>query len=211
MKEFFKNLGRYKVSSTLNILGLGIAFAAAYIILVQVSFDLTYNRCFKDAERIYRLEFKSVMGDEGKKMPHVSHYVGESVGDNNANVEEFAWAFPYPQQNIFIILPQEEIKEYFQAEARICSYNLPQLFNIPFLDGSYKESVHPNSIVISESFAQTHNLKVSDVVMTGNEKAPNMNVQTIRASTKRTCLGSISAVPANRGGTSMRDSSSPMS
>ena len=34
MKEFFKNLGRYKVSSTLNILGLGIAFAAAYAILV---------------------------------------------------------------------------------------------------------------------------------------------------------------------------------
>ncbi len=180
MKEFFKNLGRYKVSSTLNILGLGIAFAAAYIILVQVNFDLAYNRCFKDAERIYRLEFKSVMGDEGKKMPHVSHYVGEAVGDNNANVEEYAWAFPYPQPNIFIILPQEEIKEYFQAEARICSYNLPQLFNIPLLDGSYEELAHPNSIVISESFAQTHNLKVGDAVMTGSEKAPNMNVQTIR-------------------------------
>ena len=29
MKEFFKNLGRYKVSSVLNILGLSLAFAAA--------------------------------------------------------------------------------------------------------------------------------------------------------------------------------------
>ena len=61
MKEFFKNLGRYKVSSTLNILGLGIAFAVAYIILVQVNFDLTYNRCFKDAERVYRLEVSSII------------------------------------------------------------------------------------------------------------------------------------------------------
>ena len=43
MKEFFKNLGRYKVSSVLNILGLAIAFASAYIILVQVNFDLGYN------------------------------------------------------------------------------------------------------------------------------------------------------------------------
>ena len=57
MKEFFKNLGRYKVSSVLNILGLSIAFAAAYIILVQVNHDLTYNRCFKDADRVYRLDF----------------------------------------------------------------------------------------------------------------------------------------------------------
>ena len=180
MKEFFKNLHRYKVSSVLNILGLSIAFAAAYIILVQVHFDLGYNRSFKDAERIYRLEFMSVMGNENKKMPHVSHYVGEAVGGNNANVEGYAWAFPYPQQNIFIILPQEEIKEYFQAETRICSSNLPQLFNIPLIDGSYEELEHPNSIVISETFAQTHSLKVGDAVMTGNEKAPNMNVQTIR-------------------------------
>ena len=180
MKEFFKNLGRYKVSSVLNILGLGIAFAAAYIILVQVNFDLGYNRCFEDADKLYRLEFKSVMGDATKKMPHVSHYVGEAVGDNNANVEEYAWAFPYPQTNLFLILPQEDYKEYFHAEARICSYNLPQLFNISLIDGSYEELVHPNSIVISETFAQTHNLKVGDAVMTGNEKAPNMNVQTIR-------------------------------
>ena len=108
MKEFFKNLGRYKVSSVLNILGLGIAFAAAYIILVQVNFDLGYNRCFEDADKLYRLEFKSVMGDATKKMPHVSHYVGEAVGDNNANVEEYAWAFPYPQPNFFLILPQED-------------------------------------------------------------------------------------------------------
>ena len=180
MKEFFKNLKRYKVSSVLNILGLSIAFAAAYIILVQVNFDLGYNRCLKDAERIYRLEFKSVMGNEDKKIPHVSHYVGEAIGDNNVNVEGYAWAFPYPQQNIFIILPQEEIKEYFQAKARICSSNLPQLFNIPLIDGSYEELEHPNSIVISETFAQTHSLKVGDAVMTGSEKAPSMNVQTIR-------------------------------
>ena len=52
MKEFFKNLGRYKVSSVLNILGLGIAFAAAYAILVQVYYDLSFNSSIKDADRI---------------------------------------------------------------------------------------------------------------------------------------------------------------
>ena len=56
MNEFFKNLGRYKLSSVLNILGLGIAFAAAYAILVQVNYDLGYNRSLKDSERVFRLE-----------------------------------------------------------------------------------------------------------------------------------------------------------
>ena len=48
MKEFFKNLRRYKVSSVLNILGLSIAFASAFIILVQVNYDFSYNKCFHE-------------------------------------------------------------------------------------------------------------------------------------------------------------------
>ncbi|MBR0076851.1 MAG: hypothetical protein IJP72_00455, partial [Bacteroidales bacterium] len=41
------------VSSILNILGLTAAFAALYIILVQVHNDLTYNKTLKDSDRIY--------------------------------------------------------------------------------------------------------------------------------------------------------------
>lgn len=41
------------LSGVLNILGMTVAFAALYIILVQVHHDLTYNKEVKDAERIY--------------------------------------------------------------------------------------------------------------------------------------------------------------
>ena len=44
MRDFLKNLRRYSTSSALNIIGLAIAFASAYIILVQVNFDLSYNK-----------------------------------------------------------------------------------------------------------------------------------------------------------------------
>ena len=43
------------VSSILNILGLTAAFAALYIILVQVHHDFTYNKALKDSDRIYVL------------------------------------------------------------------------------------------------------------------------------------------------------------
>ena len=41
------------LSAALNILGMTVAFAALYIILVQVHHDLTYNKGIKDADRIY--------------------------------------------------------------------------------------------------------------------------------------------------------------
>ena len=44
---YFKNfrmlLKRYTTSSLLNILGMAVAFAAVYLIMVQVKFDLSYN------------------------------------------------------------------------------------------------------------------------------------------------------------------------
>ena len=179
MKEFFKNLGRYKVSSTLNILGLGIAFAAAFIILVQVNFDLTYNRCFKDADRVYRLEFKSVMGDESKKMPHVSHYVGEAIGDNNANVEKYAWSFPFNPNNNFSIPGEEDEKSFFVTTC-VCSPNLPEVLGIPLVAGSYDHLNEPNSVLLSEEFARIHNLEIGDVVKTQNERIYDADLSTVR-------------------------------
>ena len=55
MARIFKKGKTSLVSSILNILGLTAAFAALYIILVQVHHDLTYNKALKDSDRIYCL------------------------------------------------------------------------------------------------------------------------------------------------------------
>ena len=55
MARIYKKGKTTLVSSILNILGLTAAFAALYIILVQVHHDLTYNKGLKDSDRIYVL------------------------------------------------------------------------------------------------------------------------------------------------------------
>ena len=55
MARIYKKGKTSLVSSILNILGLTAAFAALYIILVQVHHDLTYNKALKDSDRIYVL------------------------------------------------------------------------------------------------------------------------------------------------------------
>ena len=52
------------VSSALNILGLTAAFAALYIILVQVHHDLSFNKSLKDSDRIYVLTKKEINQSE---------------------------------------------------------------------------------------------------------------------------------------------------
>ena len=55
-RNFLMLLRRYTASSVLNIIGMALAFASAYLILVQVNFDMSYNRKIPNAENIYRLE-----------------------------------------------------------------------------------------------------------------------------------------------------------
>ena len=56
LRNFLTTLRRYKASSLLNIVGLTLAFTACYIILVQVRWEMTYNRTLRDSERIYLVE-----------------------------------------------------------------------------------------------------------------------------------------------------------
>lgn len=53
LHNFLTTLRRYKASSLLNIVGLTLAFTAFYVILVQVRWELTFNRAIPEAERIY--------------------------------------------------------------------------------------------------------------------------------------------------------------
>ena len=165
MKEFFKNLGRYKVSSVLNILGLGIAFAAAYIILVQVNFDLGYNRCFKDADRVYRLDLNSsILGSTDKWMVHVSHKIGRPLGEDNDNVECYGHLFALMVWEDKWYIPCEGREdEEVKIDVSAGSEFLPKTLGFDLIAGSY-EQLPPKSMLISESLARRYGLEVGDVM-----------------------------------------------
>ena len=63
--NIFKNLWymarRFKVATTLNFIGLTVAFTACYLFLTQVVFNHSYNRGLADSKRIYRVETPSIM------------------------------------------------------------------------------------------------------------------------------------------------------
>ena len=60
MSEIFNNLihiaRRFKVATFLNMAGLIVAFAAFYLLMTQIIYQVTYNRGIEDYQRIYRLE-----------------------------------------------------------------------------------------------------------------------------------------------------------
>ena len=170
MKEFFKNLGRYKLSSVLNILGLGIAFAAAYAILVQVNYDLSYNRSLKDAERVFRFESSSLSKVyDGKMFAGINDAMGQSFGEDSTMVESFG-RIHYRQSTIKIKLNDDEdglveIKESWGTEGA------PETMGFVLVSGSFDRLNEPNSILLSEDFAKAHGIELDDVIQDANNRS----------------------------------------
>ena len=73
------------VSSILNILGLTAAFAALYIILVQVHHDLSYNKALKDSDRIYVLTQKEI--NQSEYSSYLCRPLGEYVINSSPDIE----------------------------------------------------------------------------------------------------------------------------
>lgn len=56
LRNFINVLRRFKMASFLNITGLYVAFAAFLVIMMQVDYERTFDRCHPTAERVCRIE-----------------------------------------------------------------------------------------------------------------------------------------------------------
>lgn len=74
------------VSKLLNIAGMAMAFAALYIIMVQVNYDLGYNRRIKDSDRIFAMSMPDWY-TPGNWAPWLSRPLCESAIENVPCVE----------------------------------------------------------------------------------------------------------------------------
>ena len=69
----------------INVIGMGVALAAAMILMVQVRWDTTYNKNFEGHERVFRMENNWI--DQGLFSTHISRPFIETARDASPNIE----------------------------------------------------------------------------------------------------------------------------
>ena len=89
-KISLRNLLRYKLFATINILGLAVGLAAFLLINEYIRFEEGYDRFFDDADQIYRLSTVQVVNDEiGVKDAMTYHPAAIVLHDELPEVEEY--------------------------------------------------------------------------------------------------------------------------
>lgn len=158
------------LSGVLNILGMTVAFAALYIILVQVHHDLTYNKEVKDADRIYCVSLPDWY-TEGKYMVWLNRPPFERMVSSIPEIEAggTGYLFGQPIETIVGDGKNPTLSDP-SVSIRMSSMNKGTLdvFGFELTEGSWDNYVGVWDYAFSESAARKYGVGVGGHVMIRN-------------------------------------------
>ena len=90
LKIAWRNLRRNKVFSFINIVGLAIGLSCFLLISVYVLDELSFDKFYKNADRIYRINAHIRFGGTDLNFPFTSDMMGQMLKKDYPQVEEYA-------------------------------------------------------------------------------------------------------------------------
>lgn len=168
LKNFWHSIKRYKTSSIINVLGLAVSFAALYVILVQVNFDLSYNKDIKDSEKIFRFESDSWF-DETTYSCYNNRPLAESLISNLSIIETGGLGNILGTESA-ICYDKNGSLEYGKLYFGQFSISMLDVFSFETVEGDLKQMTQPHTALLSRSAAERLGLHIGDVVYSGTVK-----------------------------------------
>ncbi|HYJ64106.1 MAG TPA: ABC transporter permease, partial [Parafilimonas sp.] len=172
-KTAWRNLQRNKIYAAINIGGIAVGLAAFWLITLYVSDELSYDRSFKNADRICRV---------------VQHASWQGGSTNLAITSApfataFKTTFPEVEDAARIDLEGDGVIKYGDKtfkQDNICfaDNSLFNLFNYHFLYGDAKTALtQPQSIVITKTLANKifgdASIAINQTILFGSDNFPN--------------------------------------
>ena len=185
IKSAYRNLVGNKVYSTINISGLAIGITCCLLISFYVYDELSYDKFFKDSERIYRVALERVY-------PTNTRYFGSSpvnlapvILDNYPEVEEAGRLHRLFFRNQTIVNLGD--RSFIEEKYLFGDENFFKVFSFDFVEGDGNSALqNPDQVVLSETTARKY---------FGDEPALN---KTYRIDTAQYIIsGVVKDVPSN--------------
>ncbi|MGN1211748.1 MAG: FtsX-like permease family protein [Candidatus Cryptobacteroides sp.] len=154
-------------ASLLNILGMAMAFAALYIIMVQVNYDLGYNKKIKDSDRIYVVTMPDWY-TPGNWMPWMSRPLCEAAIANVPCVE--CGGTDVLGRDMSRFSREEDGNGELYLNFGKVSLGALQVFNFETVEGSIGDLAPWKDLIISDTKAEELGLHAGDVLYSrGND------------------------------------------
>jgi len=161
-KIAFRNFGRHKLFTFINIVGLSIGISAALVIYLIVHFDFTFNQSFNNADRIFRVVSNYTFSGEEAHNRGVSGPVGEAVRTQVSGVEASAPFYCLRGPNVFIAVKSgAPVKFKSQENVILTDERYFSIFSYNWLAGNAQTAfANPNQVVLTTDQAKKYYPKI---------------------------------------------------
>src|SRR5436190_583570 len=172
LKIAWRNLVKNKAYSFINITGLAIGLSCFLLIALYVMDELSYDRFYPNADRIYRINSDIRFGGAELHMPVTSDMMGELLKKDYPQVENYTRIYTFNGNRLI-----KKGNDYID-EAKVANVDSTffDIFQFPVIEGDLKHAlIEPNTVVVTEStakkyFGTTHAL--GKTIETRDDKNP---------------------------------------
>ena len=173
--NFLTTLRRYKASSLLNVIGLTLAFTAFYVILVQVRWELTFNRAIPDAGRICLVAPFSRFSETDYSF-NSPRPEGEQLIARSPEIEAGGCIRPWRWDQPVWVKRHGEFHR-FRMSLNTVSTGFLTTVGMRAVEGDLGALTQPNSVALSRSQAARLDVHAGDLLWLGDREGKRTDVQ----------------------------------
>ncbi len=153
LKIAWRNLLRNKTFSIINIAGLAIGLSCFLLIALYVLDELSFDKFYANADRIYRTNASVRFGGVDLNFPLSSDMMGQMLKKDYPQVEDYARV--YNSNGSKLVKKGND----FINEQKVCHADSTffRIFDLPVIAGDVKNALNePNTVVITEKIAKKY-------------------------------------------------------
>ena len=170
IKNFITLLRRYTTSSLLNVVGMAVAFAAIYLIAVQVKHDLSFNKVIPNSENIYRMELPDWY-EEGRWSEYWNRQTPDELCSSVPEIEAAGTIITYPVPEEYLpydySIKRNQTIDNIRIKLSQAEREGLEVFPFEFVEGGLDDFLSEGDFIISEEVAKKFGLKVGDILNLG--------------------------------------------
>lgn len=152
MKNFISIVRKYRLAMAMNFIGLVLAFTAFIALMVQVEYQLEFDRHYPTAGRIYRVDKVGASSDDVFRNILPRGYVDDIIG-SSPHITAGTISCPYVGEVVFNAL-QDNGNFTFRHKVDVVYPGFFDVFGVEFIEGSAKALEDLQQVAIPESLAE---------------------------------------------------------
>ncbi len=153
IKTTFRNLVRNKGYTVINVLGLAIGLSASILILLFIVKELSFDKFFKDSDRIYRIAVKGRMSGDYFNVALTPSPMAPALKRTFPEVESAVRLRQWSQQSLFAY----EHKIFYEKNVLFADSSFFDILDFKSTSGDLKTALYePFSVVLTQELAHKY-------------------------------------------------------